>query len=83
MARQDTRLARRREILKSVGHEIRKRREGRDYSQEVLAELAGLHRTYVGSVERGERNLSLENLVRIARALGCKSRDLVPPSIDE
>lgn len=83
MARQDTRLARRKRILHLVGHEIRRRREARDFSQEELAEQAGLHRTYVGSVERGERNLSLENLVRIAGALGCRSRDLLPTAIDE
>jgi transcriptional regulator with XRE-family HTH domain len=51
-------------------------REERGYSQEELAERAGLHRNYVGRIERGERNVALENIVKLAKALSVKSRDL-------
>jgi transcriptional regulator with XRE-family HTH domain len=54
---------------KLVGVRIRELRLGRGVSQEALADEAGVHRTYMGSVERGERNISLENIVKIARAL--------------
>ena len=47
------------------------------WCQEVLAELAGLHRNYVGHVERGEVNVGLENLMRLAGALGVSVRELV------
>lgn len=56
-------------VLETIGHNIRTARESRRFSQEELAALSGLHRTYVGGVERGERNLGAINLVRIARAL--------------
>jgi len=46
-------------------------------SQEALADLAGLHRTYVGSIERGERNVSIDNIERLARALGQDVLDLL------
>jgi transcriptional regulator with XRE-family HTH domain len=48
---------------------MRERRIELGISQEKLAELTGLHRTYVGSVERGERNVSIDNMDRIATAL--------------
>jgi transcriptional regulator with XRE-family HTH domain len=46
-------------------------------TQEALADLAGLHRTYVGSVERGERNVTLESVERLARALDVSPSDLL------
>jgi transcriptional regulator with XRE-family HTH domain len=58
------------------GKAIRLLREERGYSQEVLAERAGLHRNYVGGVERGERNVALENIVKLAAALSVRTRDL-------
>lgn len=55
--------------LEIVGKTIRQLREAIGISQEELAYRAGLHRTYIGGVERGECNLGVENLIRIARAL--------------
>lgn len=49
---------------------IRSVRTERGFSQEHLADLAGLHRTYISSVERSERNISIDNMEKIARALG-------------
>ena len=56
---------------------LRKFRTLRKLSQEDLAELADLHRTYIGSVERGERNISIDNMERLAEALGLQVLDLV------
>lgn len=52
-------------------------RHDRGFSQEYLAELSDLHRTYIGSVERGERNISIDNMERIANALGVLLRDML------
>ena len=65
------------DTLKLLGAEIRRRRQELDLSQEELAALCDLHRTYIGSVERGERNISLKNIVSIARALKYKPSQLV------
>lgn len=58
------------------GKAVRALREERGYSQEELAERAGLHRNYVGGVERGERNVALENIVKLAGALSVRTHDL-------
>lgn len=52
-------------------------RKARGLTQEAVAELAGLHPTYVGSVERGERNVSIDNMERLASALGLDVADLL------
>lgn len=57
---------------------VREVRETLGWSQELLAERSGLHRNYVGSVERGERNVSIDNMERLATALGVSLQTLVP-----
>jgi transcriptional regulator with XRE-family HTH domain len=58
------------DIRDRFGHAIRKRRQELGISQEELADRADLHRTYIGDIERGERNVSLENIEKLASALG-------------
>jgi transcriptional regulator with XRE-family HTH domain len=53
-----------------IGRHVRDLREAKRWSQETLAERAGLHRNYVGSVERGERDISVTALARLVEALG-------------
>ncbi len=65
------------DINKEVGFNIRKIREDKGLSQEKLAELADLHRAYVGQIERGEKNIGIKNLEKIAKALGVNIKDLL------
>jgi transcriptional regulator with XRE-family HTH domain len=67
----------RKDPKKTFGIKIKKLRKELNMSQEALADICGLHRTYVGAVERGERNISLENIVVIARALRVNPADLL------
>jgi transcriptional regulator with XRE-family HTH domain len=60
----------RRRILTALGQRIRELRARKGYSQEAFADLCGVHRTFMGSVERGESNLNFTNLAKIAKALG-------------
>ena len=62
---------------RKLGDAIRDRRKARKLSQEKLAERADVHRNYIGLIERGEQNITIESLVKIAKALKCKVMDLV------
>lgn len=66
----------RRDVRQEFGKRVRTLRLAAGISQEELADKAGLHRTYVGSVERGERNIALENIYALARALGVEVSEL-------
>lgn len=65
------------EYLKNVGPAIRKLRKARGLSQEKLADLCGLDRTYIGGVERSERNVSLLNMAKISCAIGVELSQLL------
>lgn len=56
-------------VRKSFGRRVRELRKQKGYSQEQLADKAGLHRTYIGAIERGEQNVSIDNIDKIAKAL--------------
>ena len=61
------------------GVRLRLAREVMGLSQELLAEKAGLHRTYIGQVERGERNISVDSMERLAEAVGLQLWDMLRP----
>ena len=60
------------------GKAVRARRNALGITQEELAHRAGIHPTYLGDVERGERNIALINILKLAKALGIKSSSLMP-----
>ena len=63
-------------ILLAFGQRVQKLRKERNLSQEQLADLAGVHRTYIGMIERAEKNITLCNIERIAKALKLSIKDL-------
>lgn len=65
------------ELQAVVGWNIRRIRDGRGLSQEELADELGVHRTFMGGVERGERNLTLRSVERLADGLGVEPRLLL------
>jgi transcriptional regulator with XRE-family HTH domain len=64
-------------ILRILGQTVAKYRQAKGLSQEALAEKAGLHRTYLSDIERGVRNPGIKNVVRLAKALGISTAELV------
>jgi transcriptional regulator with XRE-family HTH domain len=65
-------------LQKAFGTRLREIRKQKGFSQESLALACGLDRTYIGGVERGERNISLVNIQKIASALGVSAKEIVP-----
>ena len=65
------------DLQRTVGRSLRALREKRALSQEAFAEQLGVHRTYLGGLERGERNLTLKTLERIAEQAGVAPLDLL------
>jgi transcriptional regulator with XRE-family HTH domain len=71
------------ELQRTVGENLRRLRTERGLSQEAFADQLGFHRTYVGGVERGERNLTLRTVERLADILGVEPLELLtvtPPT---
>lgn len=66
------------EIVDRLGHNIRAERMKRNISQEKLAEMTGMHKNYIGIIERGEKNVTVLRCFQIAQALNIPLTDLVP-----
>ncbi len=58
------------QLLKALGQRIRELRKDQGYSQEAFADKCGVHRTFMGTIERGESNLSFQNILKVATTLG-------------
>lgn len=71
----------RRELV-AFGRAVRTHRERLQLSQETLAEKSDLHRTYISGIERGERNLGVVNVCKVARALGIRPSELFATAED-
>ena len=65
------------DLQRAVGRNLRIHRRRRNLSQEAFADVLGVHRTYLGGLERGERNLTLQTLERLAAQLGVPPRSLL------
>jgi transcriptional regulator with XRE-family HTH domain len=63
-------------IIQQFGEKVRILRKNKGYSQEKFADVVGMHRTYMGSIERGEQNISLVNIYKIAKTLKIKISEL-------
>ena len=63
-------------ILLAFGQRVQELRKKRNLSQEQLADMSGVHRTYIGMVERAEKNITLRNIKKIAKALDVNIKDL-------
>lgn len=70
-------MARKLKILVRFGRKVRELRKAKGFSQEVFAAHCGLDRTYIGGIERGERNVALRNIAVIARALDVTISELM------
>jgi transcriptional regulator with XRE-family HTH domain len=68
------------DLQRILGRNLRAYREGKNLSQEAFADELGVHRTYMGGIERGERNLTLKSLERIAERLGLDPLSLLQPT---
>ena len=66
-----------RNVLVKFGNKVRKERQKQGISQEELASRAGVHRTYIGMIERAEKNITLSNIEKIANALGVPLNKLI------
>ena len=70
------------ELQRVVGRNLRVYREARGLSQEAFADVLGVHRTYMGGIERGERNLTLKSLERLAESIDLDPLTLLQPADD-
>ena len=67
--------AMKKDVLVKFGKKVRAERDKLRFSQEELASRAGVHRTYIGMIERAEKNITLENIEKVAKALNLKLSD--------